>query len=573
MEKYPSELQGGGAHQGTIPERDSQEHDQGSKGGKPQNSDKGKGQQPPQKQGGKDSSGKKQPKLEGIPSDQWDNFKSEGGTGKSSKKQGEGSQGDKGDSKGSQGKKGEGNSKGEGSGGKQKAVMIIVSPMNPIYAASDYLGDFDRVKGFVISEDVLINRLKNIRLLETWKNFEKANDGGRTPVDIFYLSSIDYRVVAYLPNSVEPTVMDKRYHPFNLSYKSNSLISISGPDQWKNISELSSQESSSLQKFLTADLEESDRKIFNNYLKNAIGTKEGYFDRMQAILRSLRSYQYEMGMDEDMNVAKVKKFLLETKTGDCSEFSSTVALLGRLAGIPSRVVYGYVASKDLQTPAHRKGASIIRKSIPPLQKYPLSDIYLITTSHSHAWVQFYMPGYGWVDIETTSYAKPPKPEMDPNSMDVVIPLIEEKPNILERKYQIPWRFLTKTLLILIGMITVGLYGFRYGREFYFLVSSRKITHRGLSSLYSYVLMRLAANGYPLKQPWNTPREYAAVHAGIVQFADLYTMLRFRESYAPLEKERFWEDIHRAAKSLLKETEKKGFLRMVLRWINLRGIYY
>ncbi|MDH5654336.1 MAG: transglutaminase domain-containing protein [Spirochaetia bacterium] len=582
-EKFPSQLQGGGSgHQGDVPEKDSQRNDPNGGGGAPKNEGGGtpqnqqgngssqgdnQGQDGSSKQSGQD----KGPKLEGVPADQWDNYSGSGG-GSQGENQSESQQGEgKGDQSGQSGNS---SSSGKGKGGKQKAVMIIVSPVNPVYAASDYIGDFDKEKGFMLSEDILINRLKDLRLLETWKNFEPMTDAARKDVEIFYLSTIKYRVVAYRPESVEPTVMNKRYHPFNLSYKSKSLISLSGPEEWENIVELSYGESKEYEKYLHVDLEDSDREVFKSYLKNTIGTQEGYFGRVKAILVSFKDFQYELGMDDEMNVSKIRKFLVETKTGDCSEFSHTVALLGRMAGIPTRVVQGYVASKDLQTPAHRGGVKVLRKSIPILKKYPASDIYLVTTSHRHAWVQFYMPGYGWVDIETTSYAKPPKPEMDPNAMDVVIPLIEEKDNPRANKFVIPWRFMGKLALILASGFMIGLYGFRYGREVYFFSRSKASSSAGLTALYSFVLMRLAANGYPLKQKWKTPKEYAAsADQSINDFAELYTMLRFREMYGEGEREKAWSDIRNSAKTMLKTTRKKGFFRMVLRWFSLRGIYY
>lgn len=573
-EKFPSQLQGGekgggGQMQDNVPEGESQENPQPGGGQGNQKNQQGKGQN--QKQDGKpqSDSGKngekkqnKQPGLEGVPADQWDQMQSSRGETESDKQ-----------NEGNGNKENQKNKKG-GAGGKQQAVMIIASPVNPVYAAEEYLGDFDEKKGFLTSESILLNRLTRLRLLESWKNLEANNDLGRESFDIFYLSTLKERVVAYKPAIVEPTVLDKRYHPFDLSYNSKSLISVTNPTHWADITDLSFDESKEYEKFLEVKLPQKERHEFEAHLKQILGKNEGYFERINAILNAYKTYQYEIGVDDDMTVEKVRKFLFESKTGDCSEFAHSTALLARLAGIPARVVNGYIASKDLQTPAHVAGAKHLRKTIKPLQKFPLEQIYLVTSAHRHVWVQLYMPGFGWVDFETTSYAKPPKPEMNANNRDVVIPLIEEKDVPRDfSKFKIPWKFLMKALAFLSASGVMGMYLFRYGREYYFKVLSLRMSHAGLSALYSYLLMRLAANGYPLKEPWKTPKEYAQSDRSISDFAELYTMLRFRENYEAGEKEKAWETLREAVSRAVNDTKKPGFYGALKRAVSLRGLYY
>jgi len=529
-EKFPSELNGGSEHQGG--------------GGQPQSGGEGGGGsgQSAQQQNGQSGKKKKQkgPALEGVASDDWDNLDASG--------------------------------KGKG---KQKAVMVIASPVNPVYAAERYLGDLDPEKGFQFSDQIKLNRLGTLRLLDTWKNLERNDDAMRKSVEIFYLSTIKNRVVSYMPSSIEPTVMDKRYHPFDLSYRAASAISVSTPDEWKTITGLSYEENEQLRPFLEVPLSEGDLAVFKSYLSTVLkGSSDGYFDRIHAILKSYEKYQYEMGFDDNMTIRKVKEFLTKTRTGDCTEFAHTTALLARLAGIPSRVVEGYIASKDLQTPAHAGGIKNLRQKIPLLQKFPMSDLYLVTTSHHHVWVQLYLPGFGWVDFETTSYAKPPKPSMDPNAMDVIIPMIEESPAPpLQKTFVFPWRLFLIGLGGVIFVLLCGLYGYRYGKEFLLARKTKRDTPEGLEALMTLLLIRLAVNGYPLKEPYRTPKEYAGEFERISAFAELYTMLRFRSVYGAGEKEGAWLELRTHYAKLVRGTKKKGFTHAIRRIVSLRGLYY
>jgi hypothetical protein len=536
-EKYPSELQGGGGREGG-----SQQRPEGEGDGRSDNSGGGGESQKRGESQGKEQKG---PRLEGVPADQWEK------------------QEDTGDSRGKGGK-----------GGKQRALMIVASKINPVYAAERYLGSFDPEMGFTLSEREKLNRLASLRLLDTWKNLEKLDDAMRNPVDIYFLSTIQSRAVAYLPLSIEPTVLDKRYHPFDLSYTSVSGVSLSSPEQWAEIGGLSYEENERLGDYLELSLDEKSRAVLKRHLEKAIRGKDGYFARIHAILKSFERYQYEMGFDDSITVPKIVKFLNEGKSGDCSEFASTAAALARMAGIPSRVVEGYIASRDLQTPAHRGGLRVLRRKIPALQKFPVNDLYLVTTSHHHAWVQYYMPGYGWVDFETTSYAIPPKMEMDPNAMDVVIPMIEESPvPPEEKKFIFPWRLFLAGTALLIASLFTGLYGFRYGKEFLLLIKSKRDTKEGLDAIMTLLLMRLAANGYPLKEPYRTPIEYAKESEAVGRFADLYTMLRFRARYGPGEREARWAELRSSYREVVTATRRPGICSPLQRLFSLRGLYY
>lgn len=478
--------------------------------------------------------------LEGIPSDQWQNGQT-----------GSGTQG----------------------AAKQYAVMVIASPADPVYAAEGYFGKFDPVAGFERTPDQPLNALVHQRLIETWEDPEadSLTDADRVPVPISYLSTLPERVLAYRPNSVEPTVLNRRYYPFSYSYSSVSLISDPPSGAFGAIGGLSTAERARLAPYLSIPLTPEDRAVFDGYLAKVLHGTTGYYAKIMAILRSFSSYQYMAGFRDDVTVQHMVNFLTKTKEGDCVEFSNTTAILARLAGIPSRVVTGYLAARNLQNPAQVRGLEILRREIPALQKFPLSEEYLITTALHHSWVQLYMPGYGWVDFETTAYAIPPMAGGDPNNWNVVIPLLQNTENA--PVYHFPWMLVLKLLVVLAALVILLMYLYRYGRELFLLYLSRGRGRRSLDALYRLLLLRLAANGFELKRPSATAHEYAEAYPPLSRFASLYTELKYRELYEPGERDRLWRELKREYRESIRQCRRAGLLGSLRRGFSLKGLYY
>ncbi|MCL1817519.1 MAG: transglutaminase-like domain-containing protein [Spirochaetaceae bacterium] len=504
-------------------------------------------------------------RLEGIPESQWP---------------GPGSGMGEDDGDGSS-ENGEGRSRGKGRGQtKQYAVMVVAAKTSPVYAAASYRGELHPLRGFLPTKDEPLNKLPTTRLLETWKNTSFNYESGRSEEEIFFLSTLPEKYLPYNPFAVEPTILQTGYGPFRYSHAVRSAISRTGAERLRGVREISSRETQRHAEFLEVELAKNDQVIFEAHLAGALqearaeGEGESYFGRLLAVLKSFSSFQYTAGFSGDTTIPALVDFLTYTKEGDCTEFSNTAAILGRLAGIPARVVTGFLVDEGLQTPAHLRGLAVLRGQIKLLQEFPPEELFLVTTAHRHSWVQFWLPAYGWIDFEATAFAIPPMGLGDANNRDVVIPIFEKEQPITPLR-SFPWRPVLRGLGILLAAAAAGAYILRYGREAFLALRARKGGDRASRALYGLLLMRLAAEGKPIKTPAQTSREYSCLFPddpALIVFAALYTQLRYRAS-ADDERQKVYAALGDEYRKILKSQRRGGIAGWFLRIFSLRGLAY
>ena len=110
------------------------------------------------------------------------------------------------------------------------------------------------------------------------------------------------------------------------------------------------------------------------------------YDKAKAIESYLKTLPYSLSINPPPYDADgVDYFLFEQKTGYSEYFASAMTVLLRTQGIPARMVTGYTVGN--QVPEH--------------------DIYVVTDSHSHGWVEVFFPRYGWISFEPTPGATIP----------------------------------------------------------------------------------------------------------------------------------------------------------------------
>ena len=92
----------------------------------------------------------------------------------------------------------------------------------------------------------------------------------------------------------------------------------------------------------------------------------------------------------DLGNNPMDAFLFDTKSGFCEHYAGSFALLMRIAGIPTRIVLGYLGG----------------------EYNPLSGDYLIRQSDAHAWNEVWLADRGWVRIDPTAYVDPARVDAD-----------------------------------------------------------------------------------------------------------------------------------------------------------------
>lgn len=99
--------------------------------------------------------------------------------------------------------------------------------------------------------------------------------------------------------------------------------------------------------------------------------------KARAVEEHLRRMDYSTFMDaKDFSL---EHFLFKSKKGNCEYFASAAAVLLRHAGVPTRLVTGFLASEWNQ----------------------YGRFYDVRQSEAHAWVEAYVPGKGWITVEAT----------------------------------------------------------------------------------------------------------------------------------------------------------------------------
>ncbi|KPK92529.1 MAG: hypothetical protein AMJ88_10765 [Anaerolineae bacterium SM23_ 63] len=105
------------------------------------------------------------------------------------------------------------------------------------------------------------------------------------------------------------------------------------------------------------------------------------YDRAHLIESYLREIPYTLDTPiPPLGQDVTDYFLFDLQKGFCDYYATSMVVLARAAGIPSRMVVGYVSDRY----------------------DPDLEAYLISEDQAHSWVELYFPGYGWVEFEPTA---------------------------------------------------------------------------------------------------------------------------------------------------------------------------
>jgi len=112
--------------------------------------------------------------------------------------------------------------------------------------------------------------------------------------------------------------------------------------------------------------------------------------KVARIKEFLSHFRYDGTMDSlwpsvPPGVDPVLWFLQEGRRGVCIHFASAFVLLARSAGVPARLVVGYVSDG------------------------PVPGDWALVAFSPHAWAEYYVEGVGWVGVEATPPGSAPQP--------------------------------------------------------------------------------------------------------------------------------------------------------------------
>jgi hypothetical protein len=109
-------------------------------------------------------------------------------------------------------------------------------------------------------------------------------------------------------------------------------------------------------------------------------TSNNDYDRALAIERYLMThYQYTLQLGRAAPSDPIANFLFDRKEGHCEYFASSMAVMLRTIGIPSRIVNGF------------RGGEF----------NDLTSSYMVRARDAHSWVEVYIPQQGWISFDPT----------------------------------------------------------------------------------------------------------------------------------------------------------------------------
>lgn len=119
------------------------------------------------------------------------------------------------------------------------------------------------------------------------------------------------------------------------------------------------------------------------------GVPKDPYDLATAIQEQLRSSAFGYTLSPPRTPAgtwPIVYFLTESHEGYCQYFASAMGAMLWSLGIPARLVTGYGPGSTTASALTASG----------------QQIYTVTSSDAHVWVEVYFPGYGWVPFEPTA---------------------------------------------------------------------------------------------------------------------------------------------------------------------------
>jgi transglutaminase-like putative cysteine protease len=134
--------------------------------------------------------------------------------------------------------------------------------------------------------------------------------------------------------------------------------------------------------------------------REIVGSETDPLEVARKIEQRLREgYRYDLGSPSGAAEDPLEHFLFESKRGHCEFYSTAMAMMLRVVGVPSRNVTGFV------------GGTYNR----------FGEFYAVRQGDAHSWVEAYLPERGWIRFDPT----PPSSAVPQASTQGVVAFIRE----------------------------------------------------------------------------------------------------------------------------------------------------
>ena len=127
------------------------------------------------------------------------------------------------------------------------------------------------------------------------------------------------------------------------------------------------------------EISDATKNLATDLTKSSRSNREKAF----SILNYFSDFGYSLEMKNDPDKTALEHFLFDRKEGHCEYFASAMVILLREAGVPARLVNGFVGE----------------------EWHDWGNYLIIRQHHAHSWFEAYLPGRGWVVFDPT----PPDP--------------------------------------------------------------------------------------------------------------------------------------------------------------------
>jgi transglutaminase-like putative cysteine protease len=168
------------------------------------------------------------------------------------------------------------------------------------------------------------------------------------------------------------------FDPFSLNYTIYSDIAVPPEEALRN----DRGSYPNIITYLYLQLPELAERI--QELAHQIGDSyDNAYDKASAIQNFLmQNYEYSLDVQRTPNLLPLEDFLFVNKAGHCEYYATSMAILLRILGVPTRVVNGFAQGRWNE----------------------FGHFFTVRQSDAHAWVEVFFPSHGWVAFDPTPEA-------------------------------------------------------------------------------------------------------------------------------------------------------------------------